>query len=57
MFQKSESMDELHKIREQIYEETKSMTVDEKLSFFNRQADAVEKKFGLHLRKAAHSHK
>jgi len=57
MYQESESIKQLHKIREQIYEETKHMSVEEKVNFINRQADEVEKKYDLHLRKAAHAHK
>jgi hypothetical protein len=57
MHRESESMKELHKIREEIYEETKHMTVAEKIAYINKEADEVEKKYGLHLRKAAHAHK
>lgn len=55
MYKESESLRKLHKIREQMYEETKHMTAEEKIVYINSAADAVEKKYGFKLRKATHS--
>ena len=56
MYRESESMVELHKIREQMYEDTKGMTVEGKIAFINKAADEAERKYGLHLRKATSVH-
>lgn len=51
MRRESQGMNELHKIREQIHEETKDMNIEEKIAYINKEADEVEKKYGLNLRK------
>jgi hypothetical protein len=57
MSKEPEAMRMIHKIQEEIYEDTKHMTVVEKVAYINKEAREAEKKYGLHLRKAAHSHK
>ncbi len=57
MYNESESMRKLHKIREQMYEETKHMTAEEKIAYINRAASNLEKKYGLNLRKVARAHR
>jgi hypothetical protein len=52
----SESLRELHKIREQIYEETKHMTPEEKDAYIRKGAEDLKKKYGLKLRKSTQSH-
>ena len=53
MYNGSESMRELHKIREQMHEKTKHMSVEEKIAYINQKAEEAEKKYGLKLRKAS----
>lgn len=55
MYRESESMNELHKIREQMHEDTKNMTIEEKIAYINKVADEANKKYDLHLRKAANA--
>ncbi len=45
----SKTMRELHKIREEIYEETKHMTPEERANFINSRAEAELAKRGLKL--------
>lgn len=43
MFNESNSMKELHDIRERIYEETKNMSLTEKVKYLNEEADKARK--------------
>lgn len=44
------SMEEIHKIREKIYSETKGMTIHEKLETISKKAETLKSKYGLKLR-------
>ena len=52
-YEEPETMKELHRIREKLYEEMKDMTTDERVRWINEQAENFEKEFGLKLRKRA----
>jgi hypothetical protein len=57
MYHEPEPMREIHEIREQMYEAMKSMSAKEKINYIRKSALEAEKKYGFHLRKAAHAHK
>lgn len=50
-YEEPETMKELHRIREKLYEETKDMTSEELIRKIHEDADAFKKEFGLKLRK------
>ncbi len=56
MYKASESMKELHKIRKKMYEEMKHMSSKERVAAINKAAEEIERKYGLHLRKAEKHH-
>jgi hypothetical protein len=57
MFRESESIKELHIIREKMYENTKHMSGKEFIEYIHKKAEGMEKKYGLKLAKASHAHK
>ena len=46
-----EIVQELHKIREQLYEEEKNLTPKERVAKINREADEAIRKYGLKFKK------
>lgn len=54
MYQESESMKELHKIREQMHEETKHMTDKEFIEYVHKASEEAKRKYGLKFKKAVH---
>ena len=46
------SMKEIHAIQEKIYEETKKMTQDERLKYFNNAVNELPVKYGITFNKA-----
>ncbi|MFQ5835443.1 MAG: hypothetical protein ACE5HR_05945 [bacterium] len=51
MYKESETMRQIHQIQEKIYEETRHMTVEEKIEYINKTAEEVEEKYSLNLKK------
>ncbi|MBF0313372.1 MAG: hypothetical protein HQK50_11345 [Oligoflexia bacterium] len=51
MKKETKSLKELHKIRESIYEETKHMSVKEKVKYFNKKGQEARKRLGLDEKK------
>ncbi|MCL2798247.1 MAG: hypothetical protein FWD58_09390 [Firmicutes bacterium] len=49
MMNEPNAMQEIHAIREQIYEETKNMTSEEYSAYFSRKTDAALKQSGYKL--------
>ncbi|MDR0853025.1 MAG: hypothetical protein LBN34_01520 [Clostridiales Family XIII bacterium] len=49
MRNESIEMQEIHRIREQIYEETKGMSLNEKTNYFNKNAADFIKQYGLNV--------
>lgn len=47
MKKETQSMKELHKIRRSIYEETKHMSTQEKVKYFNKKGREARKRLGL----------
>ena len=47
----TETMKELHKIREEMYEEMRNMTSVERVKKIKEEAESCKKKFGLKLPK------
>lgn len=45
------AMREIHKIREEMYEEMRNMTTEERVRKIKREAEACKKEFGLKLPK------
>ncbi|MDR4497903.1 MAG: hypothetical protein MRK02_08305 [Candidatus Scalindua sp.] len=45
-----ESMEEIHRIREKIYSETKNMTIHEKLLNISKRAEIFKSKYNLELK-------
>ncbi|MFH1776107.1 MAG: hypothetical protein ABH952_00870 [Candidatus Omnitrophota bacterium] len=54
MNREPEAMREIHQIQEKIYEKTKHMSIEEKMQYINKAAEAAEKKYDIHLKKASH---
>ncbi|MFH1824221.1 MAG: hypothetical protein ABH873_03230 [Candidatus Firestonebacteria bacterium] len=54
MYKEPEAMREIHEIRERMYEETKNMTVKEKVAYIHKAAEEAKKKYNLNLKKAVH---
>ena len=52
MIKEPKAMEEIHKIREKLYEEGKDLTAEELITKIHREEEEVEKKFHLKLRKA-----
>jgi hypothetical protein len=48
-----DSMDELHRIREQIYEEEKDLSPQEQLKRLHQESEAFLKRAGLKLKRVA----
>ncbi|MBI5555968.1 MAG: hypothetical protein HY920_08980 [Elusimicrobia bacterium] len=46
----NKTLDELHKIREEIYEEEKNLTIAERLKKIHKESEAILKKHNLKLR-------
>lgn len=44
------SMEEIHRIRERIYFETKDMTIHEKLKIISKKAESFKSKYNLKLK-------
>ena len=51
MFKESKEIEELHEIREQMYEETKGLSDKEMIEKFRREAQECIKHHGLKLKK------
>lgn len=51
MEREPEAMREIHRIREQLYEEQKNLTPAERVAKINREADEAIRKYGLKLKK------
>lgn len=51
------AMKELHDIRLQIYEETKNMTVHEKVEFYNKNSLDLAKEYGFKIVNAEDIHR
>lgn len=51
-YEEPEMLKMLHEIREKQYEETRDLTVQERLDKIRENADAFKKKYGLKLRKS-----
>ena len=49
------AMQEIHKIRDSIYEETKNMLPEERAALTRREAQEIIKKYGLHDRRLERS--
>ena len=43
----SKAMDEVHRWREEIYNETKNMKLEEKLDYFHKTSERICAEFGL----------
>ncbi|MEW5759124.1 MAG: hypothetical protein AB1755_06665 [Candidatus Omnitrophota bacterium] len=54
MYREPRPMQEIHKIQEKIYEETKDLSDRKLIEYFHRKAESAERKLGLKLRKATH---
>ena len=57
MYKESETMKDVHRIQEKIYEQTKNMTSQEFIAHIHKRAETFKKKHGLHLHKASRLHK
>jgi hypothetical protein len=44
-----EAMREIHEIRRRHYEETKNMTVEERMSYIRKKSEELEKETGIRL--------
>ena len=55
MNREPESLVELHRLREQIYEEEKHLPPEERLKRLRQESDAFLKKAGLHLKRVSPS--
>lgn len=55
MFREPKPMKEIHDIQEFLYKKQKKMTDKEKLAALHREAEEVEKKYGLFLKKVAYA--
>lgn len=53
MTTEKEMMDELHRIREQLYEETKHMSPEERLEYERRDLAEQVEKLGIKLKRPA----
>jgi hypothetical protein len=50
---KSDSiLEDIHKIREELYEDTKKMDAEDEAIFYNKEAGKLLKNWGIELRKA-----
>jgi len=50
---KSDSiLEDIHKIREELYEDTKRMNVNDEAVFYNKEAEKLLKNWGIKIRKA-----
>ena len=49
MNRESKAMEELHKIRERLYEETKDLSPEEWVASIEKEAAEARKKYGLNL--------
>ncbi|GAH50906.1 unnamed protein product [marine sediment metagenome] len=50
---KSDSiLEDIHKIREELYEDTKKMDAKDEAIFYNKEAEKLLKNWGIELRKA-----
>lgn len=49
MFKESKEMKELHEIREQMYQETKKLSVKQMIEKFRRESQECIKQYGLKL--------
>ncbi|MBF0298917.1 MAG: hypothetical protein HQK51_09370 [Oligoflexia bacterium] len=47
MKKETKTMKELHKIREQIYESTKHMSIEEKVKYLNNRAAETKKRLNI----------
>lgn len=56
MYNEPKPMQEIHEIRLKLYEENKNLTSEEHVAKVNREAQEIIKKYGLHFKKAAHTH-
>ena len=53
MLKEPESMAQIHRIREQLYEEEKDLSPQERVAKIHREAEVLLKKWGLKLRRVA----
>jgi len=44
-------LEDIHKIREELYEETKKMDAKDEAAFYNKEAEKLLKNWGIELRK------
>lgn len=51
MYKEPETMREIHRIQERLYEKMKDMTDREQVEYINRIAEKTERKYNLQLKK------
>lgn len=49
--EESEAMREIREIRRKHYEETKNMTIEERMAFIRKKSEELEKESGIKLRR------
>ena len=54
MFKESESMKKLHKVRENMYAETKGMSSQEFIAYIHKASEDAKKRYGLKFKRASH---
>ncbi|MEW6202723.1 MAG: hypothetical protein AB1546_12150 [bacterium] len=47
--EETEAMREIHEIRRRHYEETKNMTIEERMAYIRKKSDELEKETGIRL--------
>ncbi len=45
-------LEDIHKIREELYEDTKKMNAKDEAVFYNKEAEKLLKNWGIEIRKA-----
>mgnify|MGYP000415598139 CR=1 FL=1 len=53
MYQEPQPMREIHRIRQQMHEEMKNMTTEQKIKYIHKCAEKAKKKYGLKLKRAS----
>jgi hypothetical protein len=53
MLKEPESMAQIHRIREQLYEEEKHLSPQERVAKTHREADAILKRWGVTLKRVS----
>jgi hypothetical protein len=54
MWTESKTMQELHKIREQLHDEQKNWTSKQIIDFYRQETEKTAKEFGMHLKRRPH---